>query len=253
MSAPAAAVVRCTLVGAVAVVALDRPRSRNSLVWESWAGLDEALDEALVASVRAVVLVGCGGYFSSGGDLKTTPARGEGPLAPVARLDRAQRVLRRLREFPVPVVAAVEGGAIGMGWSLVLSCDLVVASREAMFAAPFVARGVVPDGGAAWYLTERLGRHRASAILLAGERLSAQAAHESGLVATLCDAGSAESVALELAGAIAAADAGAVTLTKRLLHAAEGADLTRFLAEEQAVAALAQQGAAAAAGRRGFG
>src|SRR5260221_5519727 len=134
----------------VVILSLRRAAQRNSLIWDSWTQLGDALSR-IEAERRAgcIVLAGSGGFFSSGGDLKSAPARGDGPLAPAARLEHAQRVLLRLRSIPIPVIAAVEGGAVGLGWSLALSCDLIVAARDAFFAAPFVARGVVPDGRAA--------------------------------------------------------------------------------------------------------
>ena len=192
------------------------------------------------------------GVFSAGGDLKSGPARGAGPMAPAARLEHAQRVLLQLRSMPVPVIAAVEGGAIGIGWSLALSCDLVVAARDAFFSAPFVARGVVPDGGATWYLTERLGRHRASELLLLGGRLPAEEAHRIGLVNITSDPGRAMECAVQIATTIAGADRGTVEMSKRLLARAEDAPLDTFFALELATATIAQQSGTAAAARSSF-
>lgn len=128
----------------VAVLTLNRPGARNSLGWQTWHQLGEAIDEvAADDNCRAVVLTGAGGTFSAGGDVKTSPARGAGLGAPAARLLVGQRVLDTLLKLPKPVLAAVEGPAVGAGWSLALACDLVVAARDAVFAAPFVARGLV--------------------------------------------------------------------------------------------------------------
>lgn len=234
------------------VLTLNRPRARNSLVWDTWTALAAALDRvADDESARCLVISG-GEFFSAGGDLKSTPAHGSGALAPAARLELAQSVFGRLRALPLPVIAAVEGGAIGIGWSLVLSCDLVVAARDAFFWAPFVARGIMPDGGAAWYLVERLGRHRAAELLFGGARLPAPDAAALGLVTTLAESGQALAGARQQATALAAADAGAVELTKRLLHRAESARWEDYTPLELSTAVVAQQRGSASAGRTGF-
>lgn len=239
--------------GGVAIVRLNRPAKRNSMVWESWTSLrDELLAIRDEQQVGAVVLAGVGGFFSAGGDLKSTPARGSGPLSPVARLELAHGVLSLIRSLPIPVVAAVEGGAVGIGWSLVLACDLVVAADDAFFSAPFVARGVIPDGGAAWFLVERLGRLRATELALLGARLPAAEARVMALVNELCPAGSAEQVAVGLATSIASSDRSAVELSKRLLAGAEGRSFESFLPLELAMATVSQLGGAAARARLDF-
>ncbi|UXA19234.1 enoyl-CoA hydratase/isomerase family protein [Mycobacterium sp. SMC-4] len=234
----------------VALVLLNRPAQRNSLRYESWTQLAEALSQA--ANARAIVIAGAEGFFSAGGDLKSGPAHGAGPMGPAGRVEHAQNVMAQLRAIPVPTIAAVEGAAVGLGWSLALSCDLVVAARDAFFSAPFVARAVVPDGGLAWRLSEQLGRQRAASLLLRGSRLAAEDAHRMGLVTDLTEPGSAVDVAVVIAHEIAAADTGAVELTKRLLAAVESTQLASFQPLELAIATVAQQRSAADAGRAEF-
>ena len=114
--------------GAIALLLLNRPAQRNALRYESWTALSGLLSDAAAnVNVRGIVLAGVNGFFSAGGDLKTGPAHGEGPMGPAGRVEHAQRVMEQLRSVPVPIVAAVEGAAVGLGWSLALSCDLVVA------------------------------------------------------------------------------------------------------------------------------
>ncbi|WP_292991730.1 enoyl-CoA hydratase/isomerase family protein [Mycobacterium sp.] len=235
----------------VALILLNRPAQRNSLRYESWTQLSTALSGA--SGARGIVIAGCGGFFSAGGDLKSGPAHGDGPMSPAGRVEHAQRVMAQLRDMPMPTIAAVEGAAVGLGWSLALSCDLVVAARDAFFSAPFVARAVVPDGGLAWRLTQQLGRHRASSLLLRGNRLSAEEAHLGGLVTDIAAAGAAVDDAVALARGIAEADPAAVELTKRLLASVEAAQLASFHPLELAVATVAQQRSAATAGRAQFG
>lgn len=204
---------------AIAVVLLNRPAQRNALRYESWTELSELLsDVAADSEVAAVVVAGADGFFCAGGDLKTGPVHGTGPLAPAGRVEHAQRVMEQLKAVPVPTVAAVEGAAVGLGWSLALSCDLVVAASNVFFSAPFVARAVVPDGGLAWRLT-----------------------HQAGLVTDVAEPGSAVDHAVALATELADADRGAVEMTKRLINAAEAAQLATFHPLELAMATVAQQ------------
>jgi enoyl-CoA hydratase/carnithine racemase len=235
------------------LVALNRPEARNALSWASWAALAEALAGAVTdPSTRAVILTGNGGFFSAGGDLKTPPAGGCGPFSAVSRLEVAQRVLRRIQALSVPVIAAVEGGAVGLGWSLVLACDLVVAAEDAFFQAPFTARGIVPDGGAGWMLHRRAGPYRAAEWLLTGVRVPAGEAFEQGLVNRIVPAGEAVKAATALTESLVTASPHAVDLTKRLLLAASDTDLDGYLSLELATAAVAQAGPDAAEGRLAF-
>lgn len=238
--------------GGVALVLLNRPRQRNALRYESWTELSEVLYAVVDDNVRGVVLAGADGFFCAGGDLKTGPAHGSGPLGPAGRVEHAQRVMEQLKALPVPTIAAVEGAAVGLGWSLALSCDLVVCASDAYFSAPFVARAVVPDGGLAWRLTQQLGKHRAASLLLRGVRLSASEAERLGLVTDVVDPGSAIARAQAIADELAQADTGAVEMTKRLINSAEAAQLAAFHPLEVAMATVAQQRSAAAQGRAAY-
>ncbi|OBH82554.1 enoyl-CoA hydratase [Mycobacterium scrofulaceum] len=236
----------------IALILLDRPRQRNALCYQSWTELSMALGGVVAYGDRALVLAGAEDFFCAGGDLKTGPAHGDGPLGPAGRVEHAQRVMEQLKAVPVPTVAAVEGAAVGLGWSLALACDLVVCASDAFFAAPFVARAVVPDGGLAWRLTQQLGRNRAASLLLRGTRLPASQAEQLGLVNEIVEPGSAVSRALAIADELLRADAGAVEMTKRLINSAEAAQLAAFHPLELAMATVAQQRSAAAEGRAAY-
>src|SRR5689334_18264656 len=100
-------------------VTLNRPRSKNAVSFEMWAGFAALLDRLETDTpARALIIQGADNFFSIGGDVKVPPARGQGALAPAARLEQGQRIIARLRALPVPVIAAVEGGAYGIGLSL---------------------------------------------------------------------------------------------------------------------------------------
>ena len=237
----------------VATIVLSRPKARNALGWSMWQGLHQAVVEVAGDSeVRAVVLTGAGGVFSAGGDLRTSPARGSGALSPVARLELGQQVVSMLYRLPKPTIAAVEGFAVGVGWSLVLACDLVISANDAFFSAPFTERGLVPDGGAAWLLVRRLGHHRAASAVLLGERLSATAAAQQGIVSRLVDPGMAEAEAVASAALLANRSGDALRLAKDLMREAPEVSFDGFLGRELLAAALAAGGPDAKEGRAAF-
>lgn len=237
----------------VTVISLNRPEVRNAANWETWETLSPTIAEvARDDECRAVVFTGTGGAFCAGGDVKSSPSRGTGLGAPAARLLFAQRAVEDLLKLPKPVIAAVEGPAMGAGWSLALACDVVVAARNAVFGAPFVLRGLVPDGGAAWFLTRALGRQRASALLLTGGRMSAQEAADAGLVTRVTEPGAALADALEMAAAMARGPAESLRLTKGMIRSAQDLPLERFLEVEWLSATLDLTGPDAAEGRASF-
>ncbi len=228
----------------VLLVTLNRPEARNSVSFEMWASFAALLDRIECETpARALVLTGAGGTFSTGGDMKIPPARGEGALSPATRLEWGQRVIARLRRLPVPVVAAVEGGAWGMGWSLVLACDLVFAAENARFGAPFVNFGLAPDGGSCWLLARQLGRRRAAELVFSGRDIDAAEALSMGLASRICPTGTAVEAALKFAREIGNGNRHAVELTKRLLHTSEdGGSLEASHALELAYCAILQRG-----------
>ncbi|MFD2090736.1 enoyl-CoA hydratase/isomerase family protein [Blastococcus deserti] len=245
--------VRTRVDGGVAVVTLDRPEVRNALDWAAWEALGRAVEECDRDDVRAVVLTGGDRWFSAGGDVSSMGQGADGGVAaPAARVRVAHRAVRALTRCRVPVVAAVEGFAVGAAWGLVLACDLVVASREAFFAAPFNERGLVADAGLAWSLPRHLGHQRAAELLLLGERLPAPRAHELGLVTRLAEPGQAGNQALALAARLAAGPADAVRLTKGLLNRAPTSSLDAFLDDEYVHVALNGHSPDVAEGRQAF-
>lgn len=237
----------------VAVVTLDRPQARNALDWAAWESLGRQLTELDRDDVRAVVLTGGDRWFSAGGDVSSMGSSpGVGVTAPAARVRLAHRAVRALAACRVPVIAAVEGFAIGAAWGLVMTCDLVVASREAFFAAPFAQRALVADAGLAWSLSRQLGHQRAAELLLNGERLPAVRAHELGLVNRLVPAGEAGGVALTLARGLAAGPADAIALTTSLLRRAPAQTLDDFLEAEHLAVALNGHSPDLVEGRQAF-
>ncbi|MDQ3729626.1 MAG: enoyl-CoA hydratase-related protein [Actinomycetota bacterium] len=176
--------------GGVARIELNRPDALNA--WNLQLGLD--LREALEAvatddEVRAVLLTGAGRAFSSGADLAesredtsdSTDESGQFDLSKRLR-ERYHPIIHAIRDMPKPVVSAVNGPAAGIGCSLALSADLIVAAHSSFFLLAFVNIGLVPDGGSTAFVPARIGLARATEMMMLGERVSAEKALEWGLV-----------------------------------------------------------------------
>jgi 2-(1,2-epoxy-1,2-dihydrophenyl)acetyl-CoA isomerase len=166
-------------------IRLNRPEKMNA--WNTQLGLDlRAAVEAAAADdeVRAVVVTGNGRAFSSGADLSAgfEPAEDGYPDVGSALRDRYHPIITGLRRMPKPVVAAVNGPAVGIGLSLALAADLVIAKESAYFLLAFVNIGLVPDGGSSLFVPERIGFTRATEMAMLGERVPARQALEWGLI-----------------------------------------------------------------------
>ena len=174
--------------GAAARIVLNRPEALNA--WNAELGLalrDAVLDVAGDPEVRAVLLTGAGRAFSSGADLKDLSGREETTASgrPDVRkvlTERYHPIITAVREMPKPVVAAVNGPAVGIGLSLALAADLVIAAESAYLLLAFVNVGLVPDGGSSVFVPARVGFARAAEMAMLGERVGAAQALEWGLV-----------------------------------------------------------------------
>ncbi|MDB5590986.1 enoyl-CoA hydratase/isomerase family protein [Enterovirga sp.] len=237
MSEPDTTLVRRHRDGAVAVLSLHAPTRRNALSLAMRAELHRELAAALAdPDCRVVVLTGEGGHFCAGGDI--VGMEGLDAISSRGRLASAHAIVRMLVEGDKPVVAAVEGFAVGAGLSLAAACDIVVASREARFACSFNRLGLVPDLGLAWTLPLRVGMGRARRIMLSGDTFDAAAAERWGLVDELAEPGQALAAALALAGRIAAETAPlSNACAKRLLASMPGSldDVLRAEADSQSI------------------
>jgi enoyl-CoA hydratase len=202
--------VRVERGGPVATVTLDRPEKRNAMDAEMTAALDAALNDLDDdAATRVIVLAGSSRVFSAGTDLASGSGGPTGRGGPYGIARRTRRV---------PVIAAVEGPALGGGFEIVLACDLVVASGTASFGFPEVARGVVATCGGLFRGPRALPLHVATELLLTGDPIDARRAAALGLVNVLTDEGAALGEALTLAARIAANSPVAVQATLRSIH-----------------------------------
>jgi len=207
----------------VARIELNRPEALNA--WNKQLGLDLLTAVRQVGedeAVRAVLIKGAGRAFSSGADLKDVSG---GERTPDGRPDiyktlteRYHPIMVAIREMPKPVIASVRGPAVGIGCSLALCSDLIVAGKSAYFLLAFVNIGLVPDGGSSLFLPTRVGMARASELMMLGERLGAQQALEWGLINRVVpDELLAEEVAA-LAARLAAGPTRSYAGTKRQLN-----------------------------------
>jgi enoyl-CoA hydratase/carnithine racemase len=197
----------------VFLITLARPEKKNAITTEMYASLRTALDTARdEAEVRAVVLAGGPGMFTAGNDvmdfLQQPPTSEESPVF---------QFLSGLVAFPKPLVAAVDGAAVGIGTTMLLHCDIVVATARARFALPFAKLALVPEAASSLLLPLAVGYHRAAEWLLLGEPFSGEEAFRAGLVNRLVEPDALGGAAMEIASAIAALPPEAVQLSKRLL------------------------------------
>ena len=224
---------------ATLVITLRDPATRNALSREVYARGMELLQEASAdAAVRAIVLRGDGDTFCAGGNLQRILAvRGmgaaEGGRFQRESVDLLSAWVRAITECPKPVIAAVEGFAAGAGASLALSCDLVVASRDAKFVMSYARIGFSPDGGGSWQLARFLPRALALKALWLATPLSASELLAHGLVTEVCEPGASQDAALQLAAQLARMAPNAVASVKRLSQQALGHDLTAQLVAER--------------------
>ncbi len=242
MSALELETVQRRIAGGVGVMTLNRPPQLNA--WNRRLGDDmlEALDGfAADPVVRAIVVTGAGRAFSSGADLKDPETiRPDGTVDVLTPLREAYNpVILRLRTVDKPVIAAVNGPAAGIGCSLALACDLIVAARSAYFLLAFVNIGLGLDGGASQSLAARVGTARAFEMAYLGERIGAEQALAWGLINRVVDDDALQSAAGELASRLAAGAPGSYATIKRTINArayagfAELLDLEAVLQQER--------------------
>ncbi|GAA1945127.1 crotonase/enoyl-CoA hydratase family protein [Nocardioides panacihumi] len=222
--------------GHVETWTLNLPERRNPI---SDAPMVDAIEAAATrvtgdVSVRAVIITGAGSAFSSGGDVRAMAERSGmfgGTGAEIADGYRRgiQRIPRALFDCPVPLIAAVNGPAVGAGCDLTLMCDIRIASTEAFFAESFVKVGLIPGDGGAFLLPRVVGAARAAEMALTGDRISAETALEWGLVSRVVAPGDLLAAAREIADRIAANPPVAVRAGKQLLREAATLSLDQVL------------------------
>jgi 2-(1,2-epoxy-1,2-dihydrophenyl)acetyl-CoA isomerase len=240
-------------------IVLHRPETMNAWNRELGVELLAAVEHAASEdAVRVVVITGAGRAFSSGADLKAGFER-----TPEGRLDiggvlrrRYHPIIAGIRRMPKPVVAAINGPAVGIGCSLALACDLLVARESAYLMLAFVHIGLVPDGGSSLFAPARVGAARAAEMAMLGERVPARQALEWGLVNRVVPDDAFDSELDALAGRLAAGPTRAYAGAKRALNGAlypgleDQLELEASIQEELAGSADVAEGLRAFADKR---
>ena len=218
--------------GGVARITLNRPDALNAWTPELGRKLLAAVERASAdEAVRAVVIRSAGRAFSAGADVKNPRE-----LTPEGHPDLSSRlrdiynpIVLAIRSAPKPVIAAVQGAAAGLGVSLALCCDLVLASDDAYFLLAFVHLGVIPDAGSTFFLVERIGSLRTAQLMMLGERLPAATAQEWGLVNAVHPAGELQAAADASADRLAGSPTVALASMKQAIGSAAHAGLVQHL------------------------
>ncbi|MCA3595332.1 MAG: crotonase/enoyl-CoA hydratase family protein [Methylobacterium sp.] len=214
-----------TSEGALSILRLHRAEKKNALTGAMYTALSHALKEANADDgVGAIVILGQPGIFCAGNDIKDFIgfAMGGGIGQPI--LD----FLRALVANEKPLVAGVDGAAIGIGTTMILHCDYAVASNRSVFATPFVDLGLVPEAASSLIVPQLMGNRLAFEMLAMGAKFDANRARETGLVNAVTEPSTLEADTLETARAIAARPREAVRLTRRLIRGDPSAILARI-------------------------
>lgn len=216
---------RIDTTGATQVWTIDLPHIGNAITDTTFiAAFESAVDAANADdAVRAVILTGAGKIFSAGGNVKEMADRqGMFGLDPVAQrrayVDGIQRIPRALDRLEVPLIAAVNGAAVGAGCDLAMMCDIRIASERASFAESFVQVGLIPGDGGTWFLPRAVGYARAAEMTLTGDRIDAATALEWGMVSRVVAPDDLLGEALALAERITKNPAHVLRMAKRLLQ-----------------------------------
>ncbi len=232
--------VRLERQGAIATLTLDRQDKLNAMSDEMWIKLyDHLLEMALDEKVRAVILTGAGRAFSSGGDI-TNMAKSD-IVSGRARTKLRHRAVTALYNLEKPVIAAVRGPVYGIATALALACDLVIASETAKFSMAFKKVGIVPDGGAIFFLSHYLGIGRAKELVYTARPFSAQEAHDMGIVVRVVPDDKLESAAVTLAGEMTQSATYALALAKKMFQSMAVPTLEMLLETECLASAIVRE------------
>ena len=215
----------------VAKITLNRPELLNALTIEMRELLGTYFEQAARdPAVRCVLLQANGPSFCASGDVNNmgefTPASSQ------ELLKLAHRVIRNLANIEKPVIASVRGAVAGIGWSMVMACDMIVASETAYFSQVFKNIGLVPDGGAIYFLTQYLGVLKAKELVMSGKRITSMEAKELQLVNQVVKDDELESISFEKAVELAGGPTFAFGVTKKMFKSLNQPSLENFLDSE---------------------
>ena len=213
--------------GPVRIVRMNRPEKKNALTMAMYDAMAAGIESA-GAEQRCLLIAGTPTVFCAGndiGDFLAMAGGGDGLGAPILRF------LYALARCDKPLVAAVQGNAVGVGTTMLMHCDHVVASTEARFSTPFVSLGLVPEAASSLIAPRLMGQARAFSLLVMGRPLNAAEAKEAGLVTTVVAPDAVEAEAMKAALAIAALPPQAVAASRRLMRGTPDEIIARIDAE----------------------
>ena len=215
--------------GAVVTIRMARQEKKNAITVDMYRGMTAAFSDAThEAGVRVILLTGAGGSFTAGNDLR------DFALSPPVDDDiPALQFLREIAQCPKPIVAAVSGVAVGIGTTMLLHCDLVVADPATRFSLPFINLGLVPEGASSLMLPRMIGHVKAAELLMLGDMFDAATAERCGIINRISAAGEADAVAMGWAQSLAAKAPNALRTTKALLKSETTGVLARIREEGQ--------------------
>ncbi len=223
--------IEVTRNGSVATVMLNRPDKLNALNDEMKDTLTQVFGELSADdTVNVILLTAAGRGFCAGGDVATMG--GLSALGAKKRIRRAQQVVVSLANVEKPVIAAVRGPVAGIGWSMALACDLIIASETATFHQSFAKIGLVPDGGAVFFLNHILGTYRAKELVYTARPTKARDALALGLVNRVVADADLETEATRLASELAQGPGFALSLAKRMFKTLQLPSLENFIETE---------------------
>lgn len=216
---------------ATRVITLRRPEKKNAITQDMYRAMSEAIDKAQNnPNIRCIIITGGSGVFTAGNDLEDFLKDGTSN-ADVPRASNAAKFLYSLAHNVKPIIAAVDGVAIGIGTTMLFHCDYVLASKTATFSTPFINLGLVPEGASSLLAPRAMGHQRAFAMLVMGRKLTADDAHAAGFVNVVVAPGHTEAEARKVAREICALPAEAVAISRKLLKLPPE-DMTRRIDQE---------------------
>jgi enoyl-CoA hydratase/carnithine racemase len=204
---------------ATRIITMRRPDKKNALTQDMYFAISKAIDSAQDdPAIRCMIITGSSGVFTAGNDLRDFLAAGSDAEKQAFGTSGGSTLLNSLNNNRKPLIAAVDGVAVGIGTTMMFHCDYVVASKSALFSTPFVNLGLVPEGAASLLVPRALGHQRAFALLVMGRPLDGEAAREAGFVNEVVAPGHVESEARKVAREICALPPEAVAISRRLLR-----------------------------------
>lgn len=218
------AFIQTSIENGVLTLTMNRPDKKNALTEAMYAALADGLEEAeRNPAIRVTLILANGDAFTAGNDMGDFAAQGSKPVetTPSNELRPVARFLNNIASARKPVIAGVNGLAVGVGVTMLLHCDLAYAGKSATFAMPFVNLGLVPEAGSSYLLPRLVGQQKASELFLLGKKIDADKAENIGLVADVVADDKLRETAIAAAQALAAKAPKAVLATKALLRDAE--------------------------------